>query len=277
MRAVLRCGVALLGLRVTLAQIAALGWEPVVLVLLSVVLTIGCGIVAARALGFRTGFGLLSGGATAICGASAALAIAAALPHHPQKERATLFAVLGVSALSSLAMIAYPMLTHALGLDARQAGVFLAATIHDVAQVVGAGYSISPEAGDGATFVKLLRVAMLMPVIAITVLSYRRAGGEPGTKRPPLLPGFVIAFAGFALLHSLNIIPNSLVALGSDASQWCLVAAVAALGTKTRLREFRQHRIQAGRADDRGDLVPHAARLGSVALQHGLPCQRSVV
>jgi uncharacterized integral membrane protein (TIGR00698 family) len=237
-RTVLRCGVALLGLRITLAQIAALGWQPVALVLLSVMLTIGGGLVAARVLGFRTGFGLLSSGATAICGASAALAIAAALPHHPQKERATLFTVLGVSALSSFAMITYPMLAHAIGLDARQAGVFLGATIHDVAQVVGAGYSISPETGDVATFVKLLRVAMLMPVIAITVMSYRHAGGEPGAKRPPPLPGFVVAFAGFALLHSLNIIPNSLVALGSDVSQWCLVMAVAALGTKTRLREF---------------------------------------
>ena len=194
-RTVLRCGVALLGLRITLTQIVALGWQPVVLVLLSVALTIGSGIVAARTLGFRTGFGLLSGGATAICGASAALAIAAALPNHPQKERATLFTVIGVSGLSSLAMIAYPMLVHAIGLDARQAGVFLGATIHDVAQVVGAGYSISPETGDVATFVKLLRVAMLMPVIAITVMSYRQAGGEPGAKRPPPLPGFVVVFA----------------------------------------------------------------------------------
>jgi len=237
-RTVLRCGVALLGLRITLTQIAALGWQPVVLVLLSVALTIGSGIVAARALGFRTGFGLLSGGATAICGASAALAIAAALPNHPQKERATLFTVIGVSALSSLAMIAYPMLVHAIGLDARQAGVFLGATIHDVAQVVGAGYSISPETGDVATFVKLLRVAMLMPVIAITVMSYRHTGGEPGAKQPPPLPGFVVAFVGLVLLHSCNVIPNNLVALGSDLSQGCLIAAVAALGTKTRLREL---------------------------------------
>jgi uncharacterized integral membrane protein (TIGR00698 family) len=227
-RTVLRCGVALLGLRITLAQIALLGWQPVVLVLLSVALTIGSGIVAARLLGFKIGFGLLSGGATAICGASAALAIAAALPNHPQKERATLFTVFGISALSSFAMIAYPMLAHAVGLDARQAGVFLGATIHDVGQVVGAGYSISPETGDVATFVKLLRVATLMPVIAITVMSYRHAGGEVGAKRPPPLPGFVAAFAGFALLHSLNIIPISVVALGSNVSQWCLVAAVAA-------------------------------------------------
>ena len=161
-----------------------------------------------------------------------------ALPNHPLKERATLFTVLGVSALSSLAMIAYPMLVHVIGLDAKQAGVFLGATIHDVAQVVGAGYSISPETGDVATFVKLLRVAMLMPVIAITVISYRHAGAEPGAKRPPLLPGFVVAFAGLVLLHSFNLIPTSMVALGSDVSQWCLVAAVAALGTKTRLREL---------------------------------------
>jgi uncharacterized membrane protein YadS len=93
-RMVLRIGVALLGLRITLLQIAALGWQPVALVLLSVALTIGTAIVAARLLGFRAGFGLLSGGATAICGASAALAIAAALPNHPLKERATLFTVL---------------------------------------------------------------------------------------------------------------------------------------------------------------------------------------
>jgi uncharacterized integral membrane protein (TIGR00698 family) len=237
-RTVLRCGVALLGLRITLAQIAALGWQPVMLVLLSVALTISSGMIAARVLGFRTGFGLLSGGATAICGASAALAIAAALPNHPMKERALLFTVLGVSALSSLAMITYPMLTHAIGLDAKQAGVFLGATIHDVAQVVGAGYSISPETGDVATVVKLMRVAMLMPVIAITVMSYRHTGAEPGAKRPPPLPGFVVAFAGFALLRSFNVIPSNLVALGSDVSQWCLVAAVAALGTKTRLREL---------------------------------------
>jgi uncharacterized integral membrane protein (TIGR00698 family) len=189
-------------------------------------------------LGFRAGFGLLSGGATAICGASAALAIAAALPSHPLKERATLFTVLGVSALSTLAMIAYPMLVQAIGLDPRGAGVFLGATIHDVAQVVGAGYSMSPETGDVATFVKLLRVAMLLPVIALTVVSYRRAGAEPGAKRPPLLPSFAVAFAVLVALNSFNIIPPAVTKLGADVSQWCLVAAVAALGTKTRLREL---------------------------------------
>ena len=237
-RTVLRIGVALLGLRITLLQIAALGWQPVALVLLSVALTIGTAIVAARLLGFRAGFGLLSGGATAICGASAALAIAAALPNHPLKERATLFTVLGVSALSTLAMIAYPMLAQVAGLDSREAGVFLGATIHDVAQVVGAGYSMSAETGDVATVVKLLRVAMLLPVIVVTVVSYRRSGAEPGAKRPPLLPGFAIVFVALVALNSFNAIPSTVAAFGSDVSRWCLVAAVAALGTKTRLREL---------------------------------------
>jgi uncharacterized integral membrane protein (TIGR00698 family) len=237
-RTVLRIGVALLGLRITLVQIAALGWQPVALVLFSVALTIGTAIVAARLLGFRAGFGLLSGGATAICGASAALAIAAALPNHPLKERATLFTVLGVSALSTLAMIAYPMLAQVAGLDSREAGVFLGATIHDVAQVVGAGYSMSAETGDVATVVKLLRVAMLLPVIVVTVVSYRRSGAQPGAKRPPLLPGFAIVFVALVALNSFNAIPSTVAAFGSDVSRWCLVAAVAALGAKTRLREL---------------------------------------
>ena len=237
-RTVLRIGVALLGLRITLLQIAALGWQPVALVLLSVTLTIGTAIVAARLLGFRAGFGLLSGGATAICGASAALAIAAALPNHPLKERATLFTVLGVSALSTLAMIAYPMLAQVAGLDSREAGVFLGATIHDVAQVFGAGYSMSAETGDVATVVKLLRVAMLLPVIVVTVVSYRQSGAQPGAKRPPLLPGFAIVFVALVALNSFNAIPSTVAAFGSDVSRWCLVAAVAALGTKTRLREL---------------------------------------
>ena len=105
-RTVLRLGVALLGFRITLWEIAALGWQPVALVIAVVTLTILASIVAGAAMGFKPQFGLLSGGATAICGASAAMAISAALPPHPLKERATLFTIIGVSTLSTVAMIA---------------------------------------------------------------------------------------------------------------------------------------------------------------------------
>ncbi len=238
-RQVLRWGVALLGLRITVGQIAELGWHPVVLVVASVVITIGISMLAARLLGFQSLFGLLTGGATAICGASAALALAAALPGHPGKERATLFTVVGVSALSTLAMIAYPMLAHWLGLDARASGVFLGATIHDVAQVVGAGYSMSKETGDVATFVKLMRVAMLLPVIVFAVMCTRARGkGAGGGPRPPLLPWFAVAFAALVAVNSTGWIAPSLSALGGDVSRWCLVAAIAAIGMKTQLRDL---------------------------------------
>ena len=166
-RHVLRWGVALLGLKITAAQIQAMGWQPVAMVMVAVAATIAFGIVMARVMGFKTFFGLLTGGAVGICGASAALAISAAFPQHPQRERATLFTVIGVTTLSTLAMVLYPVVVRLLGLGPIDAGFFLGGTIHDVAQVVGAGYSIGSDTGDAATVVKLMRVAMLVPVIAL--------------------------------------------------------------------------------------------------------------
>ena len=235
-RQVLRIGIALLGLRITTTEVVALGWHPIALVVLSVALTIAVSMLAARALGFQPLFGLLTGGATAICGASAALALSAALPGHPQKERATLFTVIGVSALSTTAMIAYPMLARWLGLDARAAGIFLGGTIHDVAQVVGAGYSLSHETGDIATLVKLMRVAMLLPVIVLAA-TLARARVSDGSARPPLLPGFAVAFALLVALNSTGWIGQPAQAVAGDVSRWCLVASIAGIGMKTQLRE----------------------------------------
>jgi uncharacterized integral membrane protein (TIGR00698 family) len=237
-RTVLRIGVALLGMRITLEQIAALGWKPFALVVILVVVTIGCSVLAARALGFQRLFGMLTGGATAICGASAALALAAALPNHPKKERATLFTVIGVSALSTLAMILYPMIAKALGLSPQEAGVFLGATIHDVAQVVGAGYSMSPETGDVATVVKLMRLAMLLPVILCAALITRAQGVEPGAQRPPLLPWFAVGFLVLACINSTGWVPALVQGGVNEASRWCLVVSIAALGMKTQLKEL---------------------------------------
>src|SRR3990167_9338651 len=235
---VLRLGVALLGLRITADQVMALGWQPIAMVVLAVALTIGVGIVLARLMGFQMFFGLLTGGAVAICGASAALALSAAMPNHPRKEQATLFTVIGVSTLSTLAMVLYPVLTNALGMDATMAGYFIGGTIHDVAQVVGAGYSLSHEAGDAATLVKLIRVAMLLPVIALAAMLARRqmlANGEAlSGPRPPLPPWFAVAFALLVMVNSTGWLPAARGGGGKSASQGGLIASVGALGVKTR-------------------------------------------
>jgi len=139
-------------------------------------------------------------------------------------------------------MIVYPMLARAIGLDDRAAGFFLGATIHDVAQVVGAGYSLSNVAGDMATLIKLMRVAMLLPVIvAAAMLTRSRTGdeqGDNGRERPPLLPWFAVAFAVLIAINSTGIVPHSVQSLGNDASRWCLVASIAGIGMKTQLKEL---------------------------------------
>ncbi len=239
---ILRMGVALLGLRITLDQVAALGWKPLAMVVLSVVLTIAVGIVLARLMGFKAFFGLLTGGAVAICGASAAMALSAAMPNHPLKERATLFTVIGVSTLSTIAMMLYPLLVNGLSFSAQDAGFFLGGTIHDVAQVVGAGYSISPATGDAATLIKLLRVAMLVPVIVLAswmTVRYRvtQEVHASDAKRPPLLPWFAVAFTVLVGIRSTGVIPLPVVDAGKIASQWCLIGAMAAIGMKTHLKD----------------------------------------
>ncbi len=237
-KTVLRIGVALLGLRIGWSQVTELGWGPVLMVIAIVAITIGVSILLAKAMGFNPLFGFLSGGATAICGASAALALSAALPGHDKKEQATIFTIVGVSALSTLAMIAYPLIAHATGLDDHQAGVFIGATIHDVAQVVGAGYAISPEAGDTATIIKLLRVAMLLPVILVAGQVTRKLAQAGGTARPPLLPWFVVAFVALMIVNSFSILPAQVTATGNELSRWCLVISISAIGMKTRLGEL---------------------------------------
>jgi len=238
-KAILRLGVALLGARVTAEQIVSLGSAPILMVIGGVISTVGLGLVLAPRLGRSRAFGVLSGGAVAICGASAALAIASVLPRSKDSERDTILTVVTVTALSTVAMIVYPILAHRLGLSDNQAGVFLGGTIHDVAQVVGAGVSFSPAAGDVATYVKLLRVAMLAPVVfGISIVAARAEGGGGGGKIP-MPPLFLIGFAGLVAVNSLGFIPKPVGGFAKDFSSWCLVTAIAALGMKHPLRTLR--------------------------------------
>ncbi|MBY5924225.1 putative sulfate exporter family transporter [Halomonas sp. DP4Y7-1] len=240
-RTILRLGVALLGVRITLEQVAELGIGPVVTVVAGVILTIVAGGVLARLLGLRNDLGLLTGGSVAICGASAALALSAAMPRNEVAERNTILTVVGVTTLSTAAMVLYPLLVGALDLSDTQAGIFLGGTIHDVAQVVGAGYMISDETGDISTFVKLLRVAMLVPAVMVFMLLFRRArmaeGGADGAK-VPMFPSFLIAFVVLVLINSLGVIPPVMVEGMTDLSRWCLVTAIAALGIKTSFQKL---------------------------------------
>ena len=237
---VLRFGVALLGARISLELLIGLGPELIALVVLGVILTILLGLLGARLLGRGWRLALLTGGSVAICGASAAMAIAAVLPKNEHSERNLIFTVLSVTVLSTIAMIAYPIITRFLELDDLATGVFLGGTIHDVAQVVGAGFSVSDETGETATLVKLIRVTMLAPVVLIFSLAIRSLGvdGPANAKRPPLIPGFVLAFLALATVNSFGVIPEVVTDWLGDLSRWALLVAIAAVGMKTSLRRI---------------------------------------
>ena len=234
-RRVLRIGVALLGLRITLGEVQALGFGTAVIAAGSVAVTLVGGYWFARWVGLSRSFSILTAGAVAICGASAALAVAAVLPRSNDTDKQAILAVVGVNALSTVAMVAYPVFTRSLGWDDVAAGIFLGASIHDVAQVVGAGYTISPLAGETATLVKLMRVACLVPAVAVIAWLFHRRDAEAGGKPPPL-PFFLIAFVVLVALNSTGILPEMIVDPLRRASGILLVVAVAALGVKTSLK-----------------------------------------
>lgn len=274
-RTVLRLGVGLLGARIAATQVAALGWPAAVLVVLGVVSTIGLALALGRWLGLGAAHATLAGCAVAICGASAALAVAAVLPAdrigHAARggggdtvglEHRALAVVLSITVMSTAAMVLYPVLARVLHLGPLQAGLFLGGSIHDVAQVVGAGFTLGPETGDLATVVKLFRVALLAGVVVAVALAFRPRAGEvgeaaaaaelgngesaparlpppPRLPRQPLLPWFLWLFAALVLLNSLVAVPAAVQRGLSEVSQACLLMALAALGVKTSLQHLR--------------------------------------
>ena len=237
-RTLLRLGIALLGARISMELTAQLGLPLVMLIVGAVIATIAFGLLVGRFFGSKWRFSFLTAGSVAICGASAALAIAAILPKDERSEQRLLFTVMGVTVLSTIAMILYPIIVNLLGLSDLAAGVFLGGTIHDVAQVVGAGFSVSESVGDTATLVKLIRVSMLAPVVIIAALVIRSfATPDEGGERPPIIPSFVVGFLALATLNSFGMIPAAIADLLSEASRWLLLTAIAAVGMKTNLKK----------------------------------------
>lgn len=238
-KTILRLGVALLGIRITFSAIGGIGFETIVTVIIGVASTILFGLLLARWLKVPSAYGLISGGSVGICGASAALAIASALPNSKENERFTLLIVVGVTVLSTISMVLYPFLLHFVEASPMQAGIFIGATIHDVAQVVAAGMLFGPEAGDVATVVKLFRVALLLPiVVAITTIYSAPRSTSITNKKLHLIPGFLIGFIALSTIASLDLVNNNLVNYTSSLSKWMLIGAISAAGIKTNFEEL---------------------------------------
>ncbi|MBS0549694.1 MAG: putative sulfate exporter family transporter [Proteobacteria bacterium] len=233
-RTLLRTGVALYGAQLTLGQLVDGGALPIVIAIAAVSGTIVFGAVAARMMGLSRDFGFLTGCATGVCGAAAAMATSAVLPRHPNSDRDLAFAVMGVNFISTVTMVIYPTLHQWLGYNTFEMGVFLGGSIHDVAQVAGAGETLGKDYLTIAIITKLLRVACLLPAVTVIAWWVARGGEKAGDARPTP-PVFLFGFLILAAVNSLGLVPHGVQTALAQVSSFLIIAAIAALGIKTSL------------------------------------------
>lgn len=237
-RRLLRLGVALLGLQLMVGDILGLGYGVVAVVVIIVAAGIAGTMLVGKWLGLSWTQRLLVACGFSICGAAAVAAVGGVVK---PKEEETATAIALVVVFGTLMIPAVPALSAIAGLTADQAGMWAGGSIHEVAQVVAAGGAIGGTALAVAVIVKLARVLMLAPVIAVLSIRQRRlpaaASGE--LHRPPLVPLFVVGFLGCVALRSCGVLPDQVVAAAATVQTVLLTAAMFALGVAVRVTALR--------------------------------------
>lgn len=235
-RRLLRAGIVLLGLRLALGDVAALGL-PALGVVVAVSAATLAGVAAlARAAGLRSDLGLLTGAGFAICGASA---VAAAQSVLAADEEHVASAMANVMAFGTLSIVVLPLVAALLGMPDPLAGAWFGASVHDVGQTVATAGSVSEAALEAAVVVKLTRVLLLGPVLVTLGLLVRRRGALPGGQRPALVPAFVVAFVAASLLRTSGLVPDTALVAAGWLEQAMFGAALVALGTEVRWARLR--------------------------------------
>jgi len=239
-RWLLRGGIVLFGLSLTFAQVVGLG--PKVLVLDTVIITavlISGYLIGTRVLGMDRETTLLTSAGSAICGAAAVLATESTIRSRPA---AASMAVATVVLFGSLSMLIYPLMYPWLGMDEGLFGVYIGATVHEVAQVVAAGDAVGPDALANAVIVKLVRVMLLVPFLLIVGqwwLKHHAAPDSGEGKAKLVIPWFAVGFIVMVGVNSLVSLPAPLHQGLVLAGQLALTMAMAALGVNTRLERLK--------------------------------------
>ncbi|WP_244259399.1 putative sulfate exporter family transporter [Rathayibacter sp. VKM Ac-2759] len=233
-RTLMRTGIVLLGLKLSLVDIAALGWLAILVVVAIVLATFALTYALGRALRLPGREPLLLAAGFSICGASAIGAMAGAT-RAKEEEQAVPVAL--VTLCGTLAIAILPALQHPLGLSDLAFGHWVGASVHDVGQVVATAQVAGASALAIAVVVKLTRVVMLAPMVAIAAAVSRR-GGDGGGPRPAVVPLFVVGFLAAVLVRSFLPVPQGVLDAADVAQTWLLAAALFALGSAVRLRSL---------------------------------------
>ncbi|GHH35610.1 YeiH family protein [Streptomyces candidus] len=232
----MRVGIVLLGLKLGLGDVLGIGWATVAMVLAVVAATFFGTWWLGRRMGLPGDQPLLIATGYAICGASAIGAVADATD---SDERDTATSVALVTLCGTLAIAVLPLLHGPLGLTDAEFGRWVGASVHDVGQVVATAQTAGHGALGEAVLVKLMRVALLAPLVAAVALSVRKrrkdGAAASGRTRPPLVPLFVVGFLAMVALRSTGLLPQYALDAAHHAQELLLAAALFGLGSAVHL------------------------------------------
>jgi uncharacterized integral membrane protein (TIGR00698 family) len=235
-RPVLRWAVAGLGFRLSLAQLRAIGGPALIVVAISTAAALLFGWWVSRRLGLPEKLGLLLGVGGAICGASAVVAADSVVQG---EKRDSALAIATITLLGTLGIVIYPLLARPLAMSQTLFGVWDGASLHEMAQVVAAGFTVGEEAARVATVVKLARIALLAPVVLYLGWSLRHRHREAGQAHVAPVPWFLVLFLAFTLLNSTDWIAKSVIEKIQRADLWLLCVGMAGVGLQAGLADLR--------------------------------------
>jgi len=236
----LRFAIVLLGFQLTLGQVAGIGLGGVGIVAATLGATFLFTVTLGRLIGVDAKLAQLIAAGTSICGASAI--VATNIVTDARDEDVT-YAVAAITLFGTVAMLGFPLLAPVLGLDQHAFGLWTGASIHEVAQVIGAGFQNGTLAGETATVAKLTRVAMLAPMVIALGLMARRGSTDASGAKPPM-PWFVAAFVAVVALNSLVAIPAQIHSAIALAAQIMLTMGLAAMGLQADISQLRSRGLR---------------------------------
>jgi len=238
---VLRLGIVLLGARLSLGEIARIGLPATGLILVTMSLSFAIVLIAARFVRIESRLGLLIAVGSAVCGNTAIVATA---PVIGARAREVAYAVATITLFGTLAVFLYPTIGRAIALPQPSFGLWAGVAVHDTSQVIATSAAYGPDALDVATVVKLIRNALMAPLLLLIAAVWAARGegatdsARKGVRRA--LPLFVLGFLALAALRTIGVIDADEAALLDAIARICIVIALAAVGMSIHVGELRE-------------------------------------
>ncbi len=240
MKKILRLAILGLGFRLSLAQVTEVGGKGLILVIVVTFATLIFAKWIGEKLGLSSNQSVLLAAGTAICGASAIAAASSVLPEDDEIEDDITVAIGTITLFGTLAMVLYPVTQQILQLPTLVYAAWTGSSVHEIAQVVAAGFAVGQEGGQYAILIKLTRVLLIIPVtiaLGIRQLKKERSSGE---RKAITIPWFVFGFLAVVLFNSANILAANLVAGLVAIDGFLLSVAMAGMGLETNFAKMRQ-------------------------------------